>query len=273
MTYRFTLPFFTVPELNPVEAVIVAAEAGFDHVGFRLLPVADTELPYALLTDHQLLQEVLAALKDTGITAGELEIVRVCPDTRLEAYLPMFERAQALGATDIVVVGEDNEFNRLTQQIGRLSEAAAKYGLILNLEPMPYKALASLEQAQSVICALNRHNIAIMLDALQLHRIGVQPNDLQSLIAGQCRIFQLCDAPWQFDPDPTAMRNFARSARLLPGEGELDLVGMLRASPANLTISVEVPSSVLQTKFCPLERAQRALAAAKKVCKKTKREQ
>ena len=52
----------------------------------------------------------------------------------------------------------------------------------------------------------------------------------------------------------------ARSDRLFPGEGGLDLTGLLRTLPAGLPLSLEIPYA----KPMPaLERARRALAATK----------
>jgi sugar phosphate isomerase/epimerase len=54
----------------------------------------------------------------------------------------------------------------------------------------------------------------------------------------------------------------ARSDRLFPGEGGLDLRGLLRALPAGIPLSLEVPVS---QKLPPLERARRALDATKAI--------
>jgi sugar phosphate isomerase/epimerase len=54
----------------------------------------------------------------------------------------------------------------------------------------------------------------------------------------------------------------ARSDRLFPGEGGLDLRGLLRALPASVPLSLEVPVS---QKLPPLERARRALEATKAI--------
>ena len=49
---------------------------------------------------------------------------------------------------------------------------------------------------------------------------------------------QLCDAPAQAPDDLVAE---ARTRRLLPGAGELDLAALLDALPAGLAYGVEVP--------------------------------
>ena len=69
---------------------------------------------------------------------------------------------------------------------------------------------------------------------------------------------QLCDAPPQRPTDMQEIIRQARGDRLFPGEGGLDLRGLLGALPADLPLSLEVP---VAQKMAPLERARRAHAA------------
>ena len=48
----------------------------------------------------------------------------------------------------------------------------------------------------------------------------------------------------------------ARQARLPPGRGGLDLVGMLRAIPADSVVSIETPMHGLPDLLPPVERAR-----------------
>jgi sugar phosphate isomerase/epimerase len=73
---------------------------------------------------------------------------------------------------------------------------------------------------------------------------------------------QLCDAPAERPGDMQEIIRQARSDRLFPGEGELDLENLLRVLPAGLPISVEVPYA---KPMSALERAKRALAATQKL--------
>ena len=56
----------------------------------------------------------------------------------------------------------------------------------------------------------------------------------------------------------------AREDRLLPGEGGLDLRGLLRALPPDLPMSLEIPQAGVPD---PLQRARRALAATQQLLK------
>ena len=55
---------------------------------------------------------------------------------------------------------------------------------------------------------------------------------------------QLCDAPGPPNPDDEEVMRQARTERPNPGEGVVDLAGIIRALPPELPISLEVPNLV-----------------------------
>jgi sugar phosphate isomerase/epimerase len=57
----------------------------------------------------------------------------------------------------------------------------------------------------------------------------------------------------------------ARSERLVPGSGDIDLVGMLCALPQGKIYSIEVPRDAESSRLSPHERAKEALRSAKSV--------
>ena len=57
----------------------------------------------------------------------------------------------------------------------------------------------------------------------------------------------------------------ARTERMFPGEGGIDLVALAHAMPADITISIEVPTLELAKTMGAQARAQRALDAARRV--------
>ena len=48
--------------------------------------------------------------------------------------------------------------------------------------------------------------------------------------------------PPSYDPSPDAMLHAARHERLMPGFGDIDLVGLCAAMPENFVFSVEAPN-------------------------------
>jgi hypothetical protein len=56
--------------------------------------------------------------------------------------------------------------------------------------------------------------------------------------------FQLCDGPAYPPRSLEGLLHAARSERLLPAEGGIDLAGMIGSLPVGMPVSVEVPNVV-----------------------------
>lgn len=266
MTRQFSLAFLTVADLTPPEAIRTAAQTGYSSVGLRLLPAAASgEGPYPILTDKRLLAEAQAALADTGITVGDVEIVRLKPDTRPDDFKPFLECAQALGASKILVAGDDADHSRLTQTFSAFCELAARYGLTSDLEFMPWTGVRNAAQALAIVEAAGQPSGGVLADALHWDRTGRNPGDLERIGRERIHYFQICDAPADYDPSDAGLIAIARGGRLLPGEGGIDLRSFVRALPDNVPVSVEIASSDLLQRLTPQERAAQALAAARRI--------
>ena len=61
------------------------------------------------------------------------------------------------------------------------------------------------------------------------------------------------------------MIHAARYERMFPGEGGIDLVSLTRAMPADVAVSIEVPTAELAKTVDAKARALRALSAARNV--------
>jgi sugar phosphate isomerase/epimerase len=244
------LAALTVMELTPPEQVAVAAQAGYSHVGLRLIPVAGQTLaPF----DPRELEQRLA---DTGIRVLDLEVFRLAPETRVADFEPVIATGARLGASDLLVHGADADHARLTESFGRLCDLAAAYGLNANLEPMPWVDVSTVAKAKRLLAAAGRSNAALLVDPIHFFRAD---NRIDELTGVRANYVQLCDAPAKVPGDMQEILRQARADRLFPGEGELDLRGLMAALPAGLPVSLEVPCA---RPMSPLERARRALEAA-----------
>lgn len=245
------LAALTVLELPHHEQVSVAAQAGYSHVGLRLVPVAGQ--PY----EHPLdLAEVEARLKGSGVQVLDVEVFRLSPETRVETFEPVMATARRLGATDLLVHGADPEEQRLTDTFGRLCELAARYHLAPNLEPMPWVEISNVAKAMRILAGAE--NGGLLVDAIHFDRAADTPSALAAVPPNRLRYAQLCDAPRERPSELQEIIRQARADRLFPGEGGLDLRGLLAALPEGIPLSLEVP---VARKMAPLERARRALAA------------
>ncbi|HKU48030.1 MAG TPA: TIM barrel protein [Burkholderiales bacterium] len=249
MKQPIALAALTVLELTPPEQVSVAAQAGYSHVGLRLIPVAGQTLP----AFEQ--RELERRLRDTGIRVLDVEVFRVSPE--MPDYEPMLETAQRLGATELLVHGADADEARLVENFGALCELAARYGLHANLEPMPWVEVSTVAKAKRVIERAGKG--ALLVDPIHFYRAD---NRIADLAGAPMRYLQFCDAHPGRPADTAELMRQARGDRLFPGEGALDLRALLRATPPELPLSVEVP---VAQKLEPLERARRALEATRRV--------
>ena len=98
-----SLAHLTLLSLSPQALIEVAAETGYQHVGLRLLPSSPQGPAWSLMDDPIMLRETLAASRDTGITAFDLEIIRLLPDIQVSSLKPFLEVGQQLGAKALLV--------------------------------------------------------------------------------------------------------------------------------------------------------------------------
>lgn len=251
------LAALTVLELPHHEQVSVAAQAGYSHVGLRLVPVAGQ--PYNHPFD---VAEVEKRLADTGVAVLDVEVFRLTPQTNIKEFEPVMATAQRLGATELLVHGADSDAARLIDTFGRLCDLAAPYGLAASLEPMPWVDVSNVAKAMRILGGAARKNGGLLVDAIHFFRAGDSVEALAKVDRRFLRYMQLCDARRERPSDMQEIIRQARSDRLFPGEGGLDLKGLLGALPAGIPLSLEIP---VAKEMEPLERARRALAATKAI--------
>jgi len=246
---RIGLAALTCMELAPPQLVSVAASAGYDCVGLRLIPVAGQTLP----AFEQ--RELERRLADTGLSVLDVEVFRLDADTDVTAFEATVALAARMGATELLVHGADAVEGRLIESFSRLCELAGRYGLNPNLEPMPWVEVSTVAKAKRILHG--NKNAALLVDPIHFFRAD---NRFEELKGTRLRYLQFCDAHPGRPAEVQELIRQARGDRLFPGEGALDLKGLLAALPADLPLSLEVP---IARKIEPFERARLALAATR----------
>ena len=265
MTRPIALAALTMLELTPPEMVECAAKAGFSHVGIRMLPATPTEPQYDFVGDTDLLREVERRLADTGIKVRDVEIFRIKPDIRIRDYEAAIATAARLGASELLVAGNDPDEARLIDSFASFCDLAGSYGLSANLEFMPWTDAKNLLQAARIVEQTGRDNAGVLIDPFHFSRSRSRIEDVALVPPSRFHFMQFCDVPATIPPTMDEILAEARGERLFPGEGDLDLVGLLRAVPRDLPLSLEVPTLALARTVDAVERARRALAATRKV--------
>ncbi|MCC6474781.1 MAG: sugar phosphate isomerase/epimerase [Burkholderiales bacterium] len=266
MTRPLSLAALTVLELSPPEMVSCAAQAGYSHVGLRLVPVMPCDSVPALLGEAPLRREVLARLADTGVQVLDVEFLRIGRHTRAADVLPVLEAGAELGARHVLCAGNDSEETRLAERLAEVCDAAAPLGLTINLEPIPIAGVVdvhTLAQARRVLALAGRSNSGVVVDPIHFDRAGERLEDLAVFPRQWLHYLQFCDAPAERPARTEDLLHQARYQRRIPGEGGLDLAGILRALPAGLPVSVEAPLADLQQRVSAVERARRLARATR----------
>ncbi|CAN7600011.1 sugar phosphate isomerase/epimerase [Bradyrhizobium sp. LjRoot220] len=258
----FSLAALTVLELAPPALIDVAASCGYDAVGIRLLPAMPGGIAYPL-DDEASLKETLARLDATGITVADLEVVALRPETEIAAFSTFFETGARLGARHILVAAYDPDLGRFRDTYAAFCEAAAPYGLTADLEFMPWTYVPDLATATSIVAPMRQANAGILVDALHFDRSKSSFAELGAVPAHRLHYWQLCDGPAERPATNEELIHAARYERLFPGDGGIDLISLTRAMPADITISIEVPTAELAKTVGAKDRAQRALDAAR----------
>ncbi|RWR29288.1 sugar phosphate isomerase/epimerase [Sinirhodobacter populi] len=266
MPHPISLAFLTTFEASPVEAVRIAAKAGYDMVGLRILPAAASGEPdYPLLSDDRTLREVLAALADTGVTVGDMEIIRLKAENDWDLFARFCERGAALKAKHVLVAGDDTDPARLTASFARFCELAERHGLTADLEFMPWTAVPDAAVALRIVEDAAQPNGGVLVDALHWDRSRTTLEDIAALPRNRLHYVQFCDGTVPYDPSDEGLIRVARGERLMPGEGGIDLIALARVIPEDITISVEIPHRELATKIDALGRAEMAIAATRAI--------
>ena len=83
------------------------------------------------------------------------------------------------------------------------------------------------------------HNAVVLIDTLHFHSSRAPLGDLTALPSDLVPYVHVCDGPGAVPTAPDDLRRIAREERLLPGEGGIDVAGILQRLPADIIYAVE----------------------------------
>jgi sugar phosphate isomerase/epimerase len=261
-----SLAALTALELPPPDLVSTAADAGYSHVGLRLIPATPTEVRHPMIGDTPLVRETRARLDATGIRVLDIEILRLTPQTRVAGdCLAAIETGASLGATFALVAGNDPDEARLADRFAELCDLAARYRIRPHLEFMAWTDAKDLVQAARIVERAGRANGGILIDAFHFSRSRCRIADIAGVPAARFGYLQLNDVPAAIPATNDGIVAEARAERRFPGDGDLDLAALVGALPPGIPLSLEVPTAELAKTVPALERARRAIAGARGV--------
>lgn len=248
-----------------------AADAGFESI--TLNSALYLEARSSGLSD----KDIGACLQDNGLGVSDIDplfnwmpgaltlegsdAISVCTQASMS---DVFHLAHVVGA-DLVnaplgLASPDSE-QEIVDGFAALCERASSEGLRVSLEFMPFNEVPDLATAARIVEKAGCSNGGIMLDCWHHHRSGGSAADILAIPGERFIAMQLDDALSQ--PMDDIMEE-TLNYRLLPGEGCIDLLQILRnlnAVGAELVYDVEVFSKAL-TPLAPVERARKMYESA-----------
>lgn len=259
----FSLAHLTLLDLPPPQLIAVAALAGYQQIGIRLLPASPGGASYPLMHDAGALADTLAGMRDTGVGVFDLEIVRLGAAFRASELEPFFEVGARLGAKAMLVAGDDPDEGRLIASFAALCEASAPFGLSADLEFMPWTKVPDARTALRIVTGAAQANGGVLVDTLHYARSSTSLADVAAIPRHRMHYIQICDAPAEVPATTEGLIHTARCERLLPGEGGIDLARLFTTLPKDLPISVEIPNDKRAPELGAQEWARQALVASR----------
>lgn len=205
--------------------------------------------------------------RDLAIPAAEVIFEWGGADRRAvaESCGQVLDVAARAGASSVIAVTLDAEAPPAAEAaagLAALCDLAAERGLAVSFEFLPWTWVATIADAVRLIDAVDRDNLGLVLDAWHWFRQPGGPDvaTLRTVPPDRIHLLQLNDAPER----PSGDLITETMARLLPGEGDVDLLGLLDVL-AEIGASPVIVSEVFSAELAELgtaENARRQHAAA-----------
>ncbi|HEV3355882.1 MAG TPA: sugar phosphate isomerase/epimerase family protein [Pseudonocardiaceae bacterium] len=214
---------------TPRDRIEMAARAGFKGIGF-----GDKDLRF-WLTKYSL-GEIRGMLADSGIEYLEIDAVydwysprdRANNDAIIDE---IYGWAADLGACQVKAVtsftGEQFPHDDLVERWARLCETAANAGTRAILEPMPPATLKTPQEGLAVLKDAGATSGGLLIDIWHVDRAGVDYESLRDLPSEWIGGVEIGDAAKELVNGDLLDDGF--NHRQLPGQGELDVAGFIRA--------------------------------------------
>ena len=166
-------------------------------------------------------------------------------------FEPALATAQRLGASELLVHGADPDEARLVENFGRLCDLAARYRL--RGQPRADALGRGFQRGEERSgSSIRRRGRTPRCWSTRF--IFSVPRTASARFRKSLNYMQLCDARAERPADMQEIIRQARADRLFPGEGGLDLQGLMRALPRG-------PSDQRRDPVCQADAAARAGAA------------
>ena len=265
MSRVFSLAQHTTPLWTPPEMIYNAFHLGYDTVAVRSIRQGVAgEVAFDFVKDRQLFKATKEAIRETGIGIHDVDLVAIYSDTDIGRYEPELGAAAELGCKGVVssVWTEDRE--HYTAQFKALCDLASGFGLEVYLEFVTWSDLKDLRAAHKLVEETGLPNAKILLDTIHWYRSRNTLQDIEDCPMESFGLIHICDAPEAIPSTQEELIVSGRTQRFYPGDGGVDIAGVVRRIDENIVIGIEIPNKDSVEKYGAFEHAHRCLSATKR---------
>ena len=225
--------FADPPRNTFIERCEAAAAAGFTGIGLHC-----DDLPRTVSAGVDV-AEMRAVLRNNGLALVEIEFLggwalSPGPGDGISPALAGIEAvADAFGGRQVsagefrgdILLDTEAARARAAKALRTNADRLAQRGLLVALESFPWSALANIGIAIDLLRRAGAPNAGLLIDVWHFYNGGGHPDQLVDLPAAGITGVQLNDGPLVHED----FLQRARAERHLPGDGELDVVALIRA--------------------------------------------
>ena len=211
------------------------------------------------------MRETKARLRHTGVEVLDIELARLDPNTAPESLVEVLEAGAELGARHVIGQLPDPSRDRKIGRFAALCDLARPLGMTVELEFPSWTETPDLAEAAHVLRTVNRSNAGMLVDLLHFARSRSSIEELAKLPRSWFRFAHVCDAAAEIPATREGLIHTARAERLFPGEGGIDVRGILAALPPDIPYALEIPRATLSALIGEKECAKLAIKAARRL--------
>ena len=239
MTERLVASYWTIagalvgrPARWPFETrVLAAADAGFwgigmhyeDYVAMRQGGASDADLR--------------RIVKGHGVVVDEIEFLsgwssedEASRAKAREAEDALYALADAVGARQLnagcsELLGSPAPIERVAERFAAVCDRAQSHGLVVAIEFLPWSGIPDVATAWEIVRAAGAANGGVLLDTWHFFRGNPDLDALRAVPPERIVGLQINDGPVAPIGE---IRDETRRGRRLPGEGDFDLIGLIR---------------------------------------------
>jgi sugar phosphate isomerase/epimerase len=253
--------------------LVAAARAG----GFNAISMIPSTYRKGRFEEKLSDSDMRHLLADNGLRVAELDpLLNWVPghvfkssdasvfDADEEFFYGMAEALEARSLNAVWALPERLPVEVFVDAFGALCDRAAAHGLPVHLEFLPWAQINNAQTAVAIAQQTGRANAGVMFDSWHHFRSNTANAVVGKLPGDKIFAVQLNDAPARAETDVIAE---TMQRRLLPGEGDIDLAGIIRhldAIGSKAPLGVEIFSTELQ-KLPAEEIGRRAGASVKAI--------